>query len=99
MVEQSRSLARLLRSRSTSAWAPSMDTQTPALGAAIRMGPPGRGGCVSWENFRNLLKRNRPILHQLGKKPREINVAPGTRAPQQKAPFAVGTRVTSRPPH
>jgi len=25
-----------------------------------------RGGCVSWENLRNLLKRNGPIWHQLG---------------------------------
>ena len=31
--------------------------------------PPGgvRGGCDSWENLRNLLKRNGPIWHQLGK--------------------------------
>src|SRR5262249_39393187 len=48
-------------------------------------GPGGvRGGRVSWENFRNLLKRNGPIWHQLGQYPREINVAPGTHAPQQK---------------
>jgi hypothetical protein len=32
-----------------------------------QMGTPGRGGCVSWENLRNLLKRNGPIWHQLGK--------------------------------
>jgi len=40
-------------------------------------------GRNSWENFRNLLKQNGPILLQLGKKPHEIKAAPGTRAPQQ----------------
>src|SRR5262249_47437720 len=30
----------------------------PERGAAIRVGPPGQGGCLSWENLRNLLKRN-----------------------------------------
>jgi hypothetical protein len=42
-----------------------------------------RDGRNSWEDFRNLLKRNRPILHQLGKKPHEIKAPLGTRAPQQ----------------
>src|SRR5262249_17307280 len=48
--------------------------------------PPGgvRGGCVSWENLRNLLKRKGPIWNQLGKKPGEIKVAPGTHAPPQR---------------
>jgi hypothetical protein len=60
-----------------------------ALASSAGGRPPGgvRGGYVSWENFRNLLKRNGPIWHQLGKKPREINVAPGTHAPQQIASF------------
>jgi hypothetical protein len=40
-------------------------------------------GCDSWENLRNLLNRNEPIRHQLGKKPHEINAALGTHAPQQ----------------
>src|SRR5262249_30866711 len=61
----------------------------PERGAAVRVGPPGQGGCVSWENLRNLLKRNGPILHQLGKKPREINVAPGTHAAQQHACYSI----------
>src|SRR5262249_40371983 len=43
------------------------------------MRPHVRGGCISWENLCNLLKRNGPIWHRLGKKPRKINVAPGTR--------------------
>ena len=37
----------------------------------------------SWENRRNLLKQNRPILHRLGKKPCEINATLRTPAPQQ----------------
>jgi hypothetical protein len=41
-------------------------------------------GRNSWENFRNLLKQNGPILHQLGKKPHEIKPVPGTPALQQK---------------
>jgi len=42
-------------------------TPRPERGAAIRVGPPGQGGCVSWENLRNLLKRNGSIWQQLGK--------------------------------
>src|SRR5262249_44528328 len=40
-----------------------------ALASSAGGRPPGgvRGGYVSWENFRNLLKRNGPIWHQLGK--------------------------------
>jgi peptidoglycan hydrolase-like protein with peptidoglycan-binding domain len=42
-------------------------------------------GRDSWENLRNLLKRNGPILHQLGKKPRKIKSVQWTHAPQQRA--------------
>jgi hypothetical protein len=49
-------------------------------------------GCDSWENLRNLLNRNEPIRHQLGEKPREINAALGTHAPQQRG-FRLGSNV------
>src|SRR5262245_9667173 len=55
------------------------------IGAHASMIDVRSNGCVSWENPRNLLKQNRPILHQLGKKPREINLPPGTHAPQQES--------------
>src|SRR5215472_9934709 len=43
---------------------PALDVLSEASGK----GPGGvRGGCVSWENLRNQLKRNGPIWHQLGK--------------------------------
>src|SRR5215831_2262406 len=52
-----------------------------------------RGGCVSWENLRNLLKRNEPIWHQLGKQPREINVPLGTHALRQSTPAIIAVNV------
>ena len=47
----------------------------------------------SWENKRNPLDPNAYIWHQLGKKPCEINAAPGTHAPQQEASCVDGPRL------
>jgi hypothetical protein len=54
-----------------------------------RISPRAPGGRNSWENFRNLLKQNRLILQQLGKKPREIKAPLGTHAPQQAGAYSI----------